>query len=118
MASLTTRVLPMNGANGGAITGWAGPGDIGGISARRFYSAGGAGPLFLDVPGPPADGDASVLGSFGFVIAGASGPTSVRPTAPGAGWLKPGLIFVDSLQNVVCIWDGFAWKSVLTGALV
>jgi hypothetical protein len=115
--ALTTRMVPANGATGGQVVAWCGPGDIGGIAARRYYNAGGTFPAFVDVAGDPSC-DASQLVSQNFVIVGASGPTSVRPTAPGAGWLRPGLIFVDTSLNLVEVWDGFAWKNVLTGALV
>jgi hypothetical protein len=113
--TVTTRMIPANGNTGGVVTGWAGPGDIGGVASRRYYNAGGSFAAFIDVPGDPS-GDASLLTSQGFIYCGASGPTSARPTSQG--WLKPGLIYVDTTLNAVIVWDSFVWKSVLTGAVV
>jgi hypothetical protein len=112
--ALNTRVIPCNGTTGGTVVGWAGPGDIGGVASRRAYNAGGTFAAFVDVPGPP-DADAAALTSQNFITVAMSGPTSSRPN--GTSYQKPGALYVDTTLNAVIVWDGFAWKSVLTGVV-
>jgi hypothetical protein len=106
--ALNTRSIPV-GATGGTTTGWAGPGDIGGITGRRYYSCNVG--STVDVPGTP-DGDAGMLTSQGFAIVALSGPTSSRPTSTGL--IRAGLLYIDTSLNggagAVIVWDGLVWR--------
>jgi len=106
--TITSRMLPLNGAT---QNGWAGPNDN--VASRRYYTATAGG--FIDATGDPSV-DASTLTSQGFVLVGASGPTSSRPTL--AGYLKPGFVYVDTTLSLVIVWDGAAWRNPVTGASV
>jgi hypothetical protein len=110
--AVTTRMLPLN-CTGGQITGFAGspvPSD----PSRRVYTAGPG--QTIDAAGPP-DGDAAVLTSQGFGLVGPSGSTALRNTlAPG--YFKAGALFVDLTLGRVIMFDGNAWRDVVTAAVV
>jgi hypothetical protein len=100
----TIRMLPINPTS--TIKGWAGSNDN--VAARRYYSAGSG--AFIDA----IDGDASVLGSQGFVAVGdASGTTAARPNNV---YLRPGFTYLDTTLALIVIWDGAAWRNPVTGA--
>jgi hypothetical protein len=105
--SITSRMLPLNGSN---QTGSIGAGA--GSPVLRAYSATAGG--FVDALGDPS-GDAASLTSQGFVLVGASGTTTQRPT--GAGFLRPGFLYVDTTASLVVIWDGASWRNPVSGAV-
>jgi hypothetical protein len=115
MASVNTRMLPANGA-GGTVTGWAGPGDIGGIGSRRYYSASGG--QTIDALGSPQDGDANVLVQSGFIPICASGSTSLRNSLTPGGWFKTGALFLDTTIGLIVVWDGLSWRNPVNGNAV
>jgi hypothetical protein len=104
--SITTRMLPLNGAqqNGNIGAGAGNP-------IQRSYSATAGG--FIDAVGDPSV-DASTLVSQGFILIGGSGTTAQRPN--GAGFLKPGFVYVDTTLSLVVIWDGAGWRNPVSGA--
>jgi hypothetical protein len=108
--ALNTRMIPV-GVTGGTTSGYAGPGDIGGVASRRYYSCSPG--STVDVPGPP-DGDAAALTSQGFAVVAMSGTTGSRPTT--AGFLKPGMLYIDTTLSLTLCWDGVVWRNALTGA--
>jgi hypothetical protein len=99
-------MLPLNG---NSQTGNIGAGA--GNPVLRSYSASSGG--FIDAIGDPS-GDAASLTSQGFILIGGSGTTAQRPT--GAGFLKPGFIYVDMTAALVVAWDGSNWRNPVTGA--
>jgi hypothetical protein len=104
--SITTRMLPLNGSQQSGCIG-AGAG----TPIQRSYSASGGG--FIDAVGDPGV-DASTLVSQGFIAIGGSGTTAQRPN--GAGFLKPGFVYVDTTLSLVVVWDGANWRNPVTGA--
>ena len=103
----TVRMLPRNGQT---VTGWAGPSDIGGINARRYYSAGAGG--YVDA----VDLDAGPLGSQGFLAVGnGSGPTTARPNLVDNA-SAPGFVYLDTTLSLIVVWDGANWRNPVTGA--
>jgi hypothetical protein len=95
---MTTRVFP-HGLHPNANT----------VVNGRTVSAPAA--LFNDV----ADHDAAVLEANGWSIAGKVGTTAQRPTTG----LVPGKTqYIDTTVNAVVMWDGLAWRNLLTGASV
>jgi hypothetical protein len=113
MAGLTTRMLPLNVTSGGSITGVAGPSPPQSLTGTRYYAASGG--QVVDVAGPP-DGDAAVLVSQGFCLIAPSGTTALRQSLGGT-YFKAGQLFVDTTLGLVILWDGLAWRSVVTGAV-
>jgi hypothetical protein len=105
--SIATRMLPLSGAT-----------QIGNVGAgagspiQRNYTATGGG--YIDALGD-ASGDASSLTSQGFIAVGGSGTTAQRPN--GAGFLKPGFLFVDTTIPKVVIWDGANWRDPTSGSI-
>jgi hypothetical protein len=102
--AITTRMLPLNGAT---QKGFIGAGA--GTPIQRSYSATSGG--FIDALDDPS-GDAASLTSQGFVTVGGSGTTAQRPT--GAGFLKPGFVYVDTTLSLVVVWDGANWRNPVT----
>jgi hypothetical protein len=74
------------------------------VNGRTFQASVG----YQDV----ADHDADMLQANGWVRGGKSGVTSARPTNPGRGDQ-----FIDTTLAAVIMWDGAAWRNVLTGAV-
>jgi hypothetical protein len=103
---ITSRLLPLNGTPQTANIG-AGAG----TPILRSYSATGGG--FIDALGDPSC-DASVLVSQGFILVGGSGTTAQRPN--GAGFQKPGFLYVDVTLGLAVVWDGMNWRNPVTGA--
>ena len=107
MTTMTVRMLPRNGVT---ATGWAGPGDPGGISSRRYYTAPAGGTVDVFAT------DANALGSQGmFAVGNGSGPTSARPN--GVGGVNIGFLYLDTTLNLFVVWNGQAgWINPITGA--
>ena len=108
--TITTRMLPLLSLSVSSATGAIGAGA--GCPVQRSYSASAGG--YIDAIGDPSSGDASALSSQGFIPIGGSGATTQRPN--GAGFLKPGFIFVDTTLGLVVVWDGLGWRNPVTGA--
>ena len=108
--SITTRMLPLAGAN---VTGNIGAGA--GNPILRSYSATAGG--YIDALGDPG-GDASALGSQGFIPICASGPTSSRPsfstTTVGVGMRD--VLYLDTTISKIVVWDGANWRDPVTGS--
>jgi hypothetical protein len=104
--SITTRMLPLGGAT---VTGNIGAGA--GSPIQRSYSATAGG--FIDALGDPS-ADAATLASQDFIPIGGSGTTAQRPN--GAGFLKPGFVYVDTTLGLVVVWDGLNWRNPVTAA--
>ena len=105
--SITTRMLPLAGAS---VSGNIGAGA--GNPTLRSYAATAGG--YIDAQGDPTSGDATSLVSQGFIPIGGSGTTAQRPN--GAGFVKPGFIYVDTTIPKVVVWDGVNWRDPVTGA--
>jgi hypothetical protein len=82
-------------------------------NGRPYSAAPGA---VLDV----LDADANVLLANGWVCGIPSGPTTSRPKTRFSEPYNvgPGSLFVDTTLAAVIIWDGAAWRNVITGAAV
>ena len=99
-------MLPLNGVSQSGTIG-AGAG----TPIQRAYTATGGG--FIDTLGDPS-ADASTLTSQGFLLIGGSGTTAQRPN--GAGFLRPGFVYVDETIELVVVWDGANWRNPVTAA--